>query len=59
MHGFTRSDFVDESDAIRDQRWIKVPLCRISRGILGALLRAATKERVTHWGPHLWACLTR
>jgi SAM-dependent methyltransferase len=59
MHGFTRSDFVDESDAIRDQRWIKVPLCRISRAILGALLRAATKERVAYWGPHLWACLTR
>lgn len=59
MHGFTRSDFVDEGDAIRDQRWLKVPLCRLSRALLGALLRAATKEKVTYWGPHLWACLTR
>ncbi|MFM1769249.1 MAG: hypothetical protein RJA22_1778 [Verrucomicrobiota bacterium] len=59
MHGFTRSEFADEGDAIRDQRWLKVPLSRISRAVLGALLRAATKEKVTFWGPHLWAALQR
>lgn len=58
MHGFTRTQFRDESDAIRDHRWLKVPLSRLSRWMLGALFRAAAKERVVYWGPNLWACLT-
>ena len=58
MQGFARSRFVDESAAaIRDHRWLKVPLCRLSQGLLGFLFRAASKENVVHWSPHLWACL--
>lgn len=60
MQGFARTQFVDESaSAIRDQRWLKVPLCRLSQAVLGALLRAATRERVRHWSPNLWACLEK
>lgn len=57
MHGFSRSQFADESDAIRDLRWLKAPLSRFSRWMLRALFRAAAKERVAYWGPNLWACL--
>lgn len=60
MQGFSRTHFVDESvAAIRDQRWIKVPICRLSQAILGFFFRAASKERVPSWSPHLWACLER
>lgn len=60
MHGFARSHFHDESEmAIRDHRWLKVPLCRISKSVLGALFRCATKEKIQYWSPHLWACLEK
>ena len=60
MHGFARTTFVDESElAIRDHRWLKVPLCRLSKGILNFLFRAATKEKVVFWSPHLWASLEK
>jgi len=60
MHGFAATSFVDESDgAIRDHRWFKVPLCRMSKAILGFLFRAAARERVRFWSPNLWACLEK
>ena len=60
MHGFTRTVFADESDqAIRDHRWIKVPLCRLSKAVLGFLFRAAAREKVVFWSPNLWACLEK
>jgi SAM-dependent methyltransferase len=60
MHGYRRTEFVDESRrAIRDHRWLKVPLCVLSQWALGFLFRAATKEKITHWSPHLWACLEK
>jgi 2-polyprenyl-3-methyl-5-hydroxy-6-metoxy-1,4-benzoquinol methylase len=60
MHGFTRAEFVDESHAaICDHRWLKVPLCRISQFILGALFRAAAKDKVVSWSPNLWAALEK
>jgi SAM-dependent methyltransferase len=60
MHGFSRAEFADESAAaIRDHRWLKVPLSKLSRWLLGALVRAATRERVQFWSPHLWACLEK
>jgi len=60
MHGFKRFQFVDESSAaIRDARWLKVPLCKLSTVILSLLFWAATKERVKYWSPHIWACLER
>ena len=58
MHGFARTEFIDESSAaIRDHRWLKVSLCRISQFLLGALFQAASREKVPSWSPQLWACL--
>ncbi|HEY2169613.1 MAG TPA: class I SAM-dependent methyltransferase [Candidatus Angelobacter sp.] len=60
MHGFSLTRFVDESDAaIRDDRWLKVPLCKLSITILRSLFRAATKEKVDYWSPNIWACLEK
>lgn len=57
MHSFTQFAFIDESEAaLRDNRWLKVPLCRLSTTILRGLFRAATKEVVRYWSPHIWAC---
>src|SRR6185436_1114776 len=56
MHGFARVHFVDESSAaIRDHRWLKVPMCEICTSLLRLLFRAATREKVDYWSPHLWA----
>ena len=60
MHGFAGTEFKDEScEAIRDSRWLKVPLARLSAALLRGLLHAATRERVAFLSPHLWACLTK
>ena len=60
MHGFSCVHFVDESStAIRDQRWLKVPICKISTSLLRFLFRAATREKVDYWSPHIWACLEK
>ena len=60
MHGFLRFHFKDESSAaIRDARWLKVPLCKLSTAVLGLLFRAATKEEVSYWSPNIWAALER
>jgi 2-polyprenyl-3-methyl-5-hydroxy-6-metoxy-1,4-benzoquinol methylase len=57
MHGFSRVQFVDETEAaIRDNRWLKVPLCKLSIAFLRSLFRAATKEVIDYWGPNIWAC---
>jgi 2-polyprenyl-3-methyl-5-hydroxy-6-metoxy-1,4-benzoquinol methylase len=60
MHGFQRVDFIDEGyNTIRDHRWLKVPLGKISTFILKSLFRAATRVKVDYWSPFLWARLTR
>src|SRR6185503_8767911 len=60
MHGFSRTEFMDESaTAIRDQRWLKVPLAKLSAAILRALIQAATREKITHLSPNLWARLVK
>lgn len=60
MHGFSQFRFADESSlAIRDIRWLKVPLCKLSTAVLRFLVRAATKERVEYWSPNIWACLVK
>jgi cyclopropane fatty-acyl-phospholipid synthase-like methyltransferase len=60
MHGFSGACFTDESEAaIRDNRWLKVPLCRLSTLLLRILFRAATKEKVDYWSPYIWACLQK
>ncbi len=60
MHGFTRTEFMDEgAAAIRDHRWLKVPLAKLSAAILRALTQAATREKIAHLGPNLWARLVK
>ena len=60
MHGFSRTEFADEGYAtIRDHRWLKVPLGKFSALILRALIQAATREKVRHLSPHLWARLIK
>ena len=60
MHGFSGVRFADESEAgIRDSRWLKVPLCRLSTHLLRFIFRAATKEKIEYWSPYIWACLQK
>ena len=60
MHGFARTEFADEgAAAIRDQRWLKVPLAKMSAFVLRALMHAATRERIEHLSPNLWARLVK
>ncbi|HUA68270.1 MAG TPA: class I SAM-dependent methyltransferase [Candidatus Saccharimonadales bacterium] len=60
MHGFSTAQFADEgADAIRDHRWLKVPLAKISRFLLRATIRSVTREDIRFWSPHLWACLKK
>jgi 2-polyprenyl-3-methyl-5-hydroxy-6-metoxy-1,4-benzoquinol methylase len=60
MYGFAASQFADEgADAIRDHRWLKVPLAKITRFLLRAIVRSVTRENIQFWSPHLWACLKK
>ena len=60
MHGFARTEFADESaNAIRDLRWLKVPLAKLSALVLRAATQAATREKIEHLGPNLWARLVK
>jgi SAM-dependent methyltransferase len=60
MHGYRRILFNDEgSHAIRDHRWLKVPLGHLSTAVLRFLFRAATRETVTWFSPHLWASVEK
>ncbi len=60
MHGFQRVEFVDEShQAIRDHRWLKVPISRIATALLRSVFQAATRETIQHFSPHLWAFLVK
>jgi len=45
--------------AIRNARWLKVPLAKMSAALLQGLFRAATRERVAFLSPHLWGCLVK
>lgn len=60
MHCFSRTEFADEgSEAIRDHRWLKVPLAKLSAVVLRALTLAATHEKIQHLSPNLWARLVK
>ncbi len=60
MHGFSRTEFADEGvAAIRDQRWLKVPLAKLSAFVLRTLVQSVAREKVEHWSPNLWARLIR
>jgi SAM-dependent methyltransferase len=60
MHGFSNVQFKDESNAaLRDNRWLKIPVSKISLYILRGLIRAATRENIRHWSPHIWAFLRK
>ena len=58
MHGFARCQFVDEGGAaIRDHRWLKVPVSRICAVVLRVLLQTVSRERIKYWNSCIWACL--
>ena len=60
MHGFAGTQFADEgAEAIRDHRWLKVPLARAGGLLLRAMVRIVTREKIHFWSPHLWACLQK
>jgi 2-polyprenyl-3-methyl-5-hydroxy-6-metoxy-1,4-benzoquinol methylase len=60
MQGFSGAQFADEGlEAIRDHRWLKVPLAKIGRFLLRATVRAVTRENIRFWSPHLWARLEK
>jgi SAM-dependent methyltransferase len=60
MHGFAAVDFFDEDyQTIRDHRWLKVPLGKLSAFVLRTLFRAATRIPVDYLSPCLWACLKK
>lgn len=60
MHGFSRAEFADEGyQAIRDHRWLKVPLGWFSATILRGLIQGATREKVRFLSPNLWARLIK
>jgi cyclopropane fatty-acyl-phospholipid synthase-like methyltransferase len=60
MTGFSSADFIDESSAaIRDHRWIKVPLSRFVTALLRLVVWTSTRERVNYWSPHLWVKLQK
>ena len=60
MQGFSRTEFEDEgAAAIRDARWLKVPLAKASAAILRTLVRFSTRERIKYLSPNLWARLVK
>ncbi len=60
MHGFSSTEFTDEgAPAIRDHRWLKVPLARLSGFVMRVLIQAATREKIRHFSPNLWARLVK
>jgi len=60
MHGYAGTEFVDEgAAAIRDHRWLKVPLAKLSALALRVMTQAATREKPDLWSPNLWARLRR
>jgi len=60
MRNFSRTEFEDEgAAAIRDARWLKVPLACASAALLRTLVRFATRERIQFLSPNLWARLVK
>lgn len=60
MHGFARCRFVDEgAAAIRDHRWLKVPLSLITGVILRLMLQTVSREKIKYWNSCIWACLEK
>jgi cyclopropane fatty-acyl-phospholipid synthase-like methyltransferase len=60
MHGFTRCRYADEGvQAIRDSRWLKVPLGTLAAWGLRWLLQAVSRETVKYWNSCIWACLQK
>ncbi len=60
MLGYSGSRFADEgADAIRDHRWLKVPVAKGGGLLLRALVRVITRENIQFLSPHLWACLNK
>ena len=60
MHRFSSVSFADQGiSAIRDHRWIKVPLAKIMIAGLRFVFRTASRERVEYWNSSIWACIKK
>jgi 2-polyprenyl-3-methyl-5-hydroxy-6-metoxy-1,4-benzoquinol methylase len=56
MHGFSAAEFTDEgAEAIRDHRWLKVPLAKAVGMVLRATVRMVARENIQFLCPNLWA----
>ena len=56
MHGYSSVSFTDESSAaLRDLRWLKVPMSKISTWIMQFLVFTVTREKIHYLSPHIWA----
>jgi hypothetical protein len=57
MSGFERVAFADECEAsVQRQRWLKVPLMRLTRALVRGLIRAAVREHVQWLSPSIYVC---
>lgn len=60
MHRFSSVSFDDQGiSAIRDHRWIKVPLARIMDAGLKFVFRSASRERIKFLNSSIWACIKK
>jgi SAM-dependent methyltransferase len=60
MHGLHDASFEDEGTAaIRDNRWIMVPVSTIVSAVLRLVIRAAIRSRPRLLHPNLWTCLKK
>jgi hypothetical protein len=60
MHGFSGTQFADEGvGAIRDHRWLKVPLAKAGEFLVRATVRLITRVNIQFWSDQLWARLIK
>ena len=53
--GFSRTDFADDTVAgLRKLRWLKAPVMLALQALIRGLVRAATRERIDHFGSSLY-----
>lgn len=56
MAGFRKIEFVDPSiPLLQKQRWLKVPIMRISQALLRLLIRAAARENIRFFSGSIYA----
>lgn len=56
MHRFSSVSFDDQGiSAIRDHRWIKVPMAKVLDAGLRFVFRSASREKIKFWNSSIWA----